>query len=254
MGKISDELNSSRCTPKSGTKRKELEVDCQKCGLDALCKLLGYDEGEVNLPEGTLLRSQSISRGETIFRTGDPFRSFFAVKSGSFKSLTLPQQGQEKVVGFHFPGEIVGTDGIAGNTYTCTARALEASRVCELRLEKLQYVACSGTDLKDGIISILGDEITFSHELKVSLIHQNSEQRMAAFLLNVSSRKSERGMSGEEFRLSMSRSDIASYLGLASETVSRILMKIQKLGMIDIRNKSVRILDLEALQALANAG
>ncbi len=254
MGKISEGLNTSRCAPSSATKRKNVEVDCQKCGLDALCKLLGYDEGEVKLPEGTLLKSQAVSRGETIFRTGDPFRSFFAVKSGSFKSLTLPQQGQEKVVGFHFAGEIVGTDGIAGNTYTCTARAMEASRVCELRLENLQHVACPETDLKDGIISILGDEITFSHELKVSLIHQNSEQRMAAFLLNVSSRKSERGMSGQEFRLSMSRSDIASYLGLASETVSRILMKIQKQGMIDIRNKSVRILDLAALQQLANAG
>lgn len=254
MGKVSDEHTCSGGVPKSATKKKNIEVDCSKCGLDALCKLLGYDEGEVSLPEGTLLRSQKVSRGETIFRTGDPFRSFFAVKSGSFKSLALPPQGQEKVVGFHFSGEIVGTDGIAGNTYTCTARALEASRICELRLEKLQHVACPQTDLKDGIISVLGDEITFSHELKVSLIHQNSEQRMAAFLMNVSSRMSERGMSGQEFRLSMSRSDIASYLSLASETVSRILMKIQKSGMIDIRNKSVRILDRNALERLANAG
>lgn len=254
MGKVNAGHTCSGGVTKSATKRKNVEVDCNKCGLDALCKLLGYAEGDVNLPEGTLLKSQKVSRGETIFRTGDQFSSFFAVKSGSFKSLTLPQQGQEKVVGFHFAGEMVGTDGIAGNTYTCTARAMEASRVCEISLEKLQYVACPETDLKDGIISVLGDEITFSHELKVSLIHQNSEQRMAAFLLNVSARKSERGMSGQELRLSMSRSDIASYLSLASETVSRILMKIQKSGMIDIRNKSVRILDRNALERLANAG
>ncbi len=254
MGKSSEGHNSPSGVPKSGKKRKNIEVDCKKCGLDALCKLLGYDEGEVNLPEGTLLKSQKVSSGETIFRAGDPFRSFFAVKSGAFKSLMFPHQDQEKVVGFHFAGEIVGADGIAGNTYTCTARALEASIVCELRLENLRQVSCSEIDLKDGIISVLGDEITFNHELKVSLIHQNSEQHPAASLLNVSSRKSERGISGQDFRLSMSRSDIASYLGLASETVSRILMKLQKLGVINIRNKNVQLLDQDALKKLANVG
>ncbi len=235
-------------------KKKHVEVECQRCGLGALCQMLGYGEGDVALPEGTLLRRQPVSRGETIFRSGDPFRSFFAIKSGSFKTLIVPPHGQEKVIGFHFAGEMVGTDGISGNLYTCTARAMESSNICELRLEKLQQAGYPEPELQERIISILGDEIAFSHRLNATLVRQSSEQRLAAFLLSISTRMNERGISGSDFRLSMSRSDIASYLGLASETVSRILMKLQKLGMIKIRNKQVRMLDPDGLERLANSG
>jgi len=240
-------MDSSRVAP-----RKKSEVDCQCCSLDSMCELLGYDEGEVELPQGTLLRSQPVARGETIFRSGDPFRSFFAVKSGSFKTIMTPPQGEEKVIGFHFAGEMVGTDGIAGGAYASTARAMEASLICELRLEQLQQVGCSELELKERVISILGQEVAFSHRLNAALIRQSSEQRLAAFILSVSFRKSERGLSGADFKLSMSRSDIASYLGLASETISRTLMKLQKLGMIKIRNKQVQMQNPVALEALAN--
>lgn len=229
-----------------------MEVDCQHCGLDALCELLEYGNGEAGQSQGILLRRQAVARGETIFRSGDPFRSFFAVKSGSFKTVMVPPQGQEKVIGFHFAGEMVGTDGIAGDAYTCTARALESSLICELRRGQLQRTDVPERELQSRIISILGEEVAFSHKLNAALIRQSSEQRMAAFILNVSSRMNERGLSGADFRLSMSRGDIASYLGLASETVSRTLMKLQKLGVIKIRNKHVQMLDPVMLEALAN--
>jgi len=225
-----------------------VEVGCQHCGLDALCELVGY--GQV-APEA-LLRQQKVMRGETIFRSGEPFHSFFAVKSGSFKTVMLPPQGEEKVIGFHFAGEMVGTDGIADDEYSCTAHAMETSLVCKLRRDQLQLAGCSELEMQNRVITVLGQEMAFSHKLNASLIRQSSEQRLAAFILGVSSRKSERGMSGSDFRLSMSRSDIASYLGLASETVSRTLMKLQKLQMIKIRNKHVQMLDPVALEALAN--
>ncbi len=227
-----------------------MEVDCQHCGLDALCELIGYGDGEVE--PGVLLRRQKVMRGETIFRSGDPFRSLFAIKSGSFKTVMAPPQGEEKVIGFHFAGEMVGTDGIADDEYSCTARAMETSFVCELLRDQLQQACCSELEMQSRVITVLGQEVAFSHRLNASLIRQSSEQRLAAFILSMSSRKSERGMSGADFRLSMSRSDIAGYLGLASETVSRTLMKLQKLHMIKIRNKHVQMLDPVALEALAN--
>ncbi len=229
-----------------------MEVNCQHCGLDAVCELLEYGNGEVELPQGVLFRRQPVTRGDTLFLSGDPFHSFFAVKSGSFKTVMAPPQGQEKVVGFHFSGEMVGTEGVAGDAYTCTARALESSLICELRLDRLRQVGGSKLELQSRIISILGQEVAFSHKLNVALIRQSSEQRLAAFILSISTRMNERGLSGENFRLSMSRSDIASYLGLASETVSRTLMKLRKLGVINIRNKQVQMLDPNALEALAN--
>lgn len=233
-------------------KKKSLEVECELCGLDALCELLEY--GECDQPSDTLLRSQPVSRGDIIFKAGEPFRSFIAVKSGSFKTTTTTPQGQEKVTGFHLAGEMVGTEGIALDYYSSTARALETGSICELRLDNLYKTDCPQHELQTRVISILGSEVAFSQGLHGTLIRQSSEQRLAAFLLSVYNRLDKRGISGVDFRLSMSRSDIASYLGLASETVSRILMKLQKLGMISIRNKQVQISDLDALEGLANSG
>ncbi len=233
-------------------KNRSLEVECELCGLDALCELLEY--GESGQAQGTLFRSRPVSRGEAIFEAGDPFRSFIAVKSGSFKTTTVTPQGQEKVVGFHLAGEMVGTEGIALDRYTSTARALETGSICELRLDNLHKSGCPELELQNRVIAILGNEVAFSQGLHGTLIRQSSEQRLAAFLLSVYTRLDKRGISGTNFRLSMSRSDIASYLGLASETVSRILMKLQKLGMIAIRNKQVQIADMNALENLANSG
>ncbi len=235
-------------------KTKSLEIECQNCGLDSLCELLDYGESEARLPEGTLLRSQTVARGETIFHAGDPFHSFIAVKSGSFKTTTLTPQGQERVVGFHLAGEMVGTEGIAPGSYSTTARALEASAICELSLGNLFKTGCPVNELQNRVIAILGNEIAFYHGLHGTLVRQSSEQRLAAFLLSIYNRMDKRGISGMDFRLSMSRSDIASYLGLASETVSRILMKLQKLDMIKIRNKQVQIANLDFLEEMANCG
>ncbi len=233
-------------------KNRSIEVECQLCGLDALCELLGYGEGEQT--KGVLLRSRPVSRGEIIFNIGDPFRSFIAVKSGSFKTTTLTPQGQERVIGFHLAGEMVGTEGIVLDAYNSTAHALEDGAICELMLDNLNKVGCPEQELHTRVISILGNEIAFYHGLHSTLIRQSSEQRLAAFLLSIYARLNKRGISDEDFRLSMSRSDIASYLGLASETVSRILMKLQNLGMINIRNKQVQISDMVALDDLANSG
>ena len=235
-------------------KNKTIEVECELCGLDSLCNLLDYGEGELDLPAGTLVRSRSIARGETIFQEGDPFSSFIAVKSGSFKSTSITPQDQEKVIGFHLAGEMIGTEGITLGSYSSTARALETSSICELNLDNMYKANCSLNELQNKVISILGNEIEFYQGLHGTLVRQSSEQRMAAFLMSIYNRMSKRGTSGTNFRLSMSRSDIASYLGLASETVSRILMKLQKLGMINIRNKQVEIANLEFLEELANSG
>jgi CRP/FNR family transcriptional regulator len=157
------------------------------------------------------------------------------------------------VVGFHLAGEMIGTEGITLGKYSSTARALEASSICELKLDNLYEAGCPVNELQNSVISILGSEITFYQGLHGTLIRQSSEQRLAAFLLSIYNRMEKRGIAGVDFRLSMSRSDIASYLGLASETVSRILMKLQKLGMINIRNKHVQIADLGFLEEMANS-
>jgi CRP/FNR family transcriptional regulator len=215
--------------------------------------LIDYGEGASRIPGGILLRRQQVARGETIFREGAPFRSIFAVKSGSFKSLICPQEGGDQVVGFHFAGELIGTDGVADDRYTCTATALEPSSVCELRLERLPETGRPLELLQQGVIALLGQEVAFNHSLGAALIRQNGDQRVAAFLLNVSRRLHLRGMPCLRFYLNMSRTDIASYLGLAGETVSRMLTRFQREGVLALRRKHVQLLNLDQLALLAGA-
>ncbi|MFC1684354.1 helix-turn-helix domain-containing protein [Pseudomonadota bacterium] len=209
--------------------------------------LLEYAEDDSNLPEGILLRRRPVARGETLFRTGDPFHSVFAVKSGSFKTLLPSQSGQDQIIGFHFPGETMGTAGVAEGIYPCTARALEVSTICEVRMERLEESGQSAEMLQRAIIEMLGKEVSFNNTLMTSLIRQSAEQRIGAFLLNLSQRLQVRGQTGEEFSLSMSRSDMGSYLGLASETVSRVLTRFQKAELIELDKKRVHLLSPERL-------
>ncbi|MES9904203.1 MAG: helix-turn-helix domain-containing protein [Sedimenticola sp.] len=218
-----------------------------------MCSLLEYGENQLIMPEGVLLRCQPVSRGETIFRKDDPFRSIFAVKSGSFKTYIPKSNRGDQVVGFHLIGELIGSEGLAGGHYPFTARALEESSVCELRLNRLSETECDLVALQQGIIQLLGGEVSFNHELISSLVHQSADQRIAGFLLSLSRRLQRRGIERKLIRLPMSRSDIGNYLGLAGETVSRILTKFQKAGSIRLQCKHLEILDSTVLSILADS-
>ncbi len=228
-------------------------MECEDCGLDPICMVLDYAGENSGVPEGILLRRRPVERGETLFQKGDRFHSLFAVKSGAFKTLIPHPRRPDQVVGFHLPGELIGAEAIAGEAYPCTARALETSSVCELCLERLPDAGRPLEALQQSIIELLGKEVAFNHELIGSLVHQSAEQRVAGFLVSLSDRLHRRGMSGTEFTLSMSRSDIGNYLGLASETVSRILTRFQSQGLIRIQRKRVTMLEAAGL-ALALAG
>ncbi len=231
-----------------------LEIECQDCDLDPLCSILGYGDEDSGLPEGILLRHRHLSRGETIYRKDDPFHSFYTVKAGSFKTYVPKPSGGEQVVGFHLFGELMGSEGLSNGSYPYTTRALENSAVCELRLDGLPQSGRSHSELQQGIIKMLGSEISFSRQLIASMIHQSAEQRVVGVLTNLSLRLESKGMPCFQFRLGMSRSDIGAYLGLASETVSRILTKLQKAGLIELRHKRLNLLDRDRLLKIAEGG
>ncbi len=227
------------------------EVECRDCSLDPMCSILDYAEEGSEVPDGVLLRRRQVARGETIFLREDPFRSVFAVKSGSFKTYIPKISGSDQVVGFHLLGELIGIEGLSTRRYPYTARALQDSSVCELRMESLPETGRDLETLQQGLISMLSSEVAFNHQLVASLIHQSADQRLASFLINLSERLRAGGVNQDEFQIGMSRSDIGSYLGLASETVSRVLTRFQKDGLIQLRHKRLRLLDMEALAELA---
>ena len=249
MDKPRFSTHHSQCEPQA-IRDALVEVDCEDCGLDPICMVLDYAEEASGVPEGVLVRRHPVERGETIFRQEDPFHSIFAVKSGSFKTSVEYAGRSRQIIGFQFPGELIGVEAMSQKTYPCTARALERSSVCQLRIDRSPESGRPLETLQASIIQLLGREVTFSHQLVSSLVHQSAEQRISGFLLSLSSRLTRRGMPGTEFILTMSRTDIGSYLGLASETVSRVLTRLGRSGAIRLRRKRILILDRNTLEQL----
>ncbi len=244
-------MSRTCCLPSAEHRTLPQEVACRDCGLDPICQVLDYAESDSGVPDGILVRRMPILRGEMLLTFNQPFRTIYAVKSGSFKAMTWDLANSERVVGFFLPGDLIGTDGLATERYSYTVRALEASSVCSLEVEALPKAGRSREAIQDALITLLGQEVAMNHMVTTSLIQQNAEQRLAAFILSLVRRSGIRGLDRQDLGLSMSRSDIASYLGLARETVSRILTRFQKSRIIVLRKNALRVLDPGALERLS---
>ncbi len=249
---MSKECHCGVCNDSSPAKAGE--VECAECGLDPMCQVLDYAEPGSGVPEGLLLRRQPVAAGEILFCAGDACNHIFAVKSGSFKGVVSEADGRERVVGFYFAGELIGTEAVAGRHYTCSVRALEAGQVCHLSLDQLYDSGRSVEQIQSALIELLGSEVSLNQLQTSSLIRQSAEQRMAAFLLSLSDRYQRRGLSSLVFSMRMSRSDIASYLGIARETVSRILTKFQNEGFIRMKKNKIQLKDRDGLNDIPSAG
>ncbi|MES9945283.1 MAG: helix-turn-helix domain-containing protein [Candidatus Thiodiazotropha sp.] len=218
-----------------------------------MCQVLDYAAPDSGVPSGILLRRQPVSKGERLFGVDQPFDAVYAVKSGSFKAMLPDLNQRERVIGFYLPGDLIGAEGMANRYYSYSVRALEASSVCVLDIGRLEQSGRSPEAVQRALIEMLGQEVALNHSVTASLIRQNADQRLAAFILSLAIRSSLRGLGSNRLYLTMSRSDMASYLGLARETVSRVLTRFQKDGLIRLRKQSLMLLSREKLQQVATS-
>ncbi|MFQ5993770.1 MAG: fumarate/nitrate reduction transcriptional regulator Fnr [Acidiferrobacterales bacterium] len=230
-----------------------IQVACQNCRLSSLCLPAGLDGADVDKLDTLIRRASPLRRGDYLFRTGDTMKALYALRSGTMKSFTISPDGQEKVFGFHLPGELLGFDGIGTGQHQCTASALDTSSICQLPVDRLQNLAEHLPSLSWQLQRLMGQEIVREHEMLLLLSQMNAQERLAAFLLNLSERFGQRGLSNHEFYLGMARQDIANYLGLTLETVSRTFSQFQHDGLIAVERRHIQILDRGGLAALAGA-
>ncbi|MCK9283397.1 MAG: helix-turn-helix domain-containing protein [Rhodocyclaceae bacterium] len=193
---------------------------------------------------------RKIKRGHHLYRAGDPFEAIYAVKTGFFKTDVLIEDGRDQVTGFLMAGELLGLDGISSETHTCNAVALEDSEVCLIPYEELERLSSEVRTLQRHFHKVMSREIVREHGVMMLLGTMRAEERLAAFLLNLSQRFTARGYSPTEFHLRMTREEIGSYLGLKLETVSRAFSRFQEEGLINVQQKYVHILDYERLRHL----
>ena len=227
------------------------QLACQSCALSRLCLPLGLHRDDLTKLDQIIKRSAGYKRHQILFEPSSTFKTIFVVRSGSFKTTISATDGREQVTSFYFPGEFIGMDAIYQQRYLSTARALEASSVCELPYERLQEFSATIPELQNQLMTRLSKELSSDKNLLLSLGKKTAQEKLISFLLPLSQRFGERGFSRKEFRLTMTRGEIGNYLGLTVETISRLLSRFQKAGFIKVEGKFITILDQQALAATA---
>ena len=193
---------------------------------------------------------RKIRKGQHLYRSGDAFEAIYAIRIGWFKTDVLLEDGREQVTGFQMTGEMLGLDGISTENHSCNAVALEDSEVCVLPYGQLEELSREVEGLQHQFHKVMSREIVRDHGVMMLLGSMRAEERLAAFLMNLSQRFNARGFSPNEFNLRMTRDEIGSYLGLKLETVSRAFSRFQDEGLITVQQKHIRIVDLPGLRRL----
>ena len=227
-----------------------LRVACSSCSLRELCLPAGLDAGEMERVDRLVTHRRRLRRGAGLYRAGEPLSGLFAIRSGFMKSCVLHDDGREQVAGFHMAGDLLGLDAIGSGNHTCDTVALEDTEVCEIPFANLEQLSREMPSLQHQLHRIMSREIVRDHGVMLLLGSMSAGERLAAFLLNLSQRFAARGYSPSEFRLRMTREEMGSYLGLKLETVSRTLSSFHERGLIEVRQKQVRIVDFPGLKAL----
>lgn len=222
-------------------------VSCRQCGLFDLCFAHEVTELRRDELDSIIRRQRPLVREAHLFHAGQQFRSVCVVQSGTVKTYQLSSEGDEIVTGFHLPGELIGLDAIGKGRHPEFAVALEDSRYCDIPFREFQKILDGSPSLNQLMLRLLSADMAETRELLLVIGRMDARARVATFLLNMSRRLKRRGEDSLRFRLSMDRRDIANYLSLTIETVSRTLSWMQKEEMLAVRGKLVQLLNSEAL-------
>ena len=225
---------------------------CSACDLrDLWCLPIGLKGSDFQHLDRIINRRKRVRRGEYLYRSGDVFSALYALRTGFFKTVLTSENGQEHVTGFYMTGELMGMDAICNDRHNCDALALEDSEICEIPYPALESLCREIPALQHEFHKIMSREISRNHSLVILLSSMSADERLAAFLLNLSQRMGARGYSQTQFQLRMTRGDIGNYLGLKLETISRTLSKFQEEGLVGVQNKNLVLNDLTRLRQIA---
>ncbi len=223
---------------------------CAACSLRSLCLPAGVSSEDLHRLDAVVRARMPLQAGEGLFRAGDDFSNLFVVRAGCIRTTHPASDGDEQVMGFHLPGELLGLDAISDGHHQCDAVALERTSVCAVPFDQLEEVANQVPGLQHQVLRIISRELVQDQQHLAALGRRTARGRLALFLHSLSQRLHAAGYSGEDFRLPMSRDDIASYLGLALETISRLLGRLSDEGVIAVERRRVRVLDTAALASI----
>lgn len=220
---------------------------CSSCTMRSICMPADLSAEDLSKLDAVICSTKTVKRGDTLYRAGDTFKSIYAIRAGSFKTVVMHRDGREHVTGFEIAGETLGLDGVCAGQHNCDAIALEDSVVCIIPFAQLEIICREVKSMQHHIYQLMSGEIVRESGQMMLLGTMSAEQRVATFLLNLSRRFKTRGFSAAELHLRMTREEIGCYLGMKLETVSRMFSKFQREQLVNANGKTVRIVDPERL-------
>jgi len=233
---------------------ERLRRSCARCSLHELCRPAGISGEELARLDDVVRRRRPVIRGERLFHAGDALGSLYVGRDGAFKTVLVTEDGDEQVLGFHLPGELIGLDALGSGQHRCEAVALTDASVCEIPYDRLATIAAQLPQLQQHLLRIIGQRLEREQDHIGMLVRRQAGERVALFLHGVSRRVAQAGGSDTTLVLPMSRDDIARFLGLALETVSRGFSRLQDEGVIRVSGRHVEILEPRTLEWLAHGG
>jgi len=228
-----------------------LKAKCSACSMHQLCLPMGLEYADMERLDQIIGRRRRLVRDERLYAMDEPFRNLYAVRFGHFKTYQVNAAGASQITGFQMAGELLGMDAISGDRHHCDAVALEDSEVCEIPFARLEELFGQVPALLRHFHRIMSQEITREQNVMLLLGNMRAEQRFAVFLVNLSSRYAARGYSPTRFQLRMSREDIGNYLGLTIESISRLLSRFKKMGLVQVDKREIALLEPARLTAMA---
>lgn len=226
-------------------------INCQHCGFSQLCLPYTLNDNELDKLDQIIQRKRPSHKGDHLFEAGKPLKALYAVRTGSFKTYTLSEQGEEQITGFHLPGDVIGFDAIGDQAHPSYAQALETAMVCEIPFDNLDQLLDQVPKLRQQLMRLMSQDIHGDQQMMLLLNRKTAEEKLAAFLINLAQRFGNRGFSRKEFRLTMTRGEIGNYLGLTVETISRLLGRFHKDELIHVDGKLIAITNMDELNKIA---
>jgi CRP/FNR family transcriptional regulator len=223
------------------------QIVCTVCEMGPFCQTGSSVDGTPACVD----RRVRLSRGEVLYRDGSPLGSVYAVRAGFLKCSAPKNGGARHILRFLLPGDVAGLDALGTGIHMTDAVALDDCEVCAVPMTRAQLLADTRSTLAAHLRSLLAREISEAQQHASALATLTARQRIAGFVLELSSRWAARGYSPVSFRFPMSRRDIGNHLGLTIETVSRTLSEFRHLGWIDLTGRAIQIRDTGALRTCA---
>lgn len=224
---------------------------CKHCRIRERCL-----PGKINknlFKQSTLLQFDScvLEPGEFLYRQGEHLHCLYALRSGVMKSFTTLEDGSEYIMSFLLPPNLFGWEAIDKNQLSVSVVAIDYSNVCKIELSKLSDLIREFPEIEFELLHLVSLRIQNDNQ---AMLRSSAEQRVANFIIQLSQHYNSLGFPYYLCRLLMTHQDIANYLRIAPETISRTFKQLQSKGIISINRKDIYLNDIKKLTEIARVG